>query len=36
MENENHEMKGDLTILSNGLITSDSEYVRLGYNHLRR
>ena len=29
MANENNEMKRDLTMLSNGLATSDSEYVRL-------
>ncbi len=29
MANENNEAKRDLTILSNGLTTSDSEYVRL-------
>lgn len=29
MANENNETKRDLTVLSNGLATSDSEYVRL-------
>ena len=29
MANENNKTKGDLTLLSNGLATSDSEYVRL-------
>ena len=29
MENENNKTKRDLTMLSNGLATSDSEYVRL-------